>query len=162
MVQSEFKKILFQAAFTVMACDGEIHDSEISVIEKMVENSIYFDGINYNEELNKHISHFKTKGGEAVKAFFNLLSKTELDMIEEEHLINVLLKVVEADEKIDDSELHFLHNVRQHLNISDTSIIIKFPKHINLLVNISSQENQNVKPGLDSIDFTSAEKLFVE
>ena len=160
MIQSEFKKILFEAAFFVMACDGEIHVKEIAEIKEMAENSIYFDGINHKEEIDKHITIFKNKGEQALLDFFKKISDINFEAVEEEHLINVLVKIIEADEKVDDNEVQFLFNLRKNLKISDTEIIIKFPKYIGFLLDISNQEGDKVKPSLSSLDFRSIEDLF--
>ncbi|MEM8528463.1 MAG: TerB family tellurite resistance protein [Bacteroidota bacterium] len=153
MTSLEFKKILFQAAFSIMACDGEIHDTELSEIKDIAENSIFFDGLNHEEELQMQVSIFKAKGGLAIQDFFKLIQATNLSAIQEEHLIEVLIRIINADHKVDENEVHFLSEVRRTLKIDDTKLVVKFPKHINLLLNLSQYDSKNIAASFDNLNF---------
>lgn len=160
MTSIEFKKILFQAAFSIMACDGEIHDTELSEIKDIAENSIYFDGLNHEEELQTQVSIFKAKGGLAIQDFFKLIQSINLSAIQEEHLIEVLIRIINADNRVDENELHFLSQVRHTLKIDDTKLIVKFPKYINLLLNLNQYDSKNIAASFDELDFDNMSGLF--
>lgn len=162
MVQSEFKKILFQLAFYVMACDGELHDKELAEIKSIAEGSIYFDGIDYEKEIGSLIDNFKSHGITSVTNFYKTLETTEFENTEEQHLLEVLIRIVEADDRVDENEVKFISKVRKQLNISDTDIIIKFPKHIDLLIPPIDTLDDVGEMNFQKLDFGGTDNLFSE
>lgn len=160
MKNKEFKKILLKAAFSVMACDGEIHQDEVTEIKKMIKETLYFDGLNYEEELNQSLKELKSKGGQAIEDFFTIVEEAKLNNRQELQLIEVLVKVVEADNKVEESELHFLHKIKNSINLKEEELIIKFPTHVNLLIDIGHYGNKEVRIGLQNIDMSNMDDLF--
>lgn len=158
MEQDEFKKILFQAAFYVMACDGEIHNDEISELQDLTENSIYFSGIDHDKELSYLIDQFKTHGSKAITIFFDSLKKSDISSIQKEHMLNVLIRIIKADNRIDDNEVVFLHNIRNIFQISDNEIIIKFPQDIKILTK-KYDEKIIESTKLSDMSFSSIEQV---
>lgn len=155
-----FKKVLFRAAFSVMACDGEIHESEVAELKDMAENSLYFDGLDHEIELNELVNEMRLKGSQAIKEFFTLIEQWGLSEKQEFQMIEVLVRIVEADDKVDNSELHFIHNIRRHLKISDESLIVSFPRHVGLLIGLEHHGEADIQPGLQGLDFGNVDNLF--
>ena len=56
MQTEDFKKLLFKTAFCVMACDGNIDESEIEEMKKIDSTTTYFNDIDLSIELDKLIS----------------------------------------------------------------------------------------------------------
>ena len=160
MVQSEFKKVLFELAFYVMVCDGELHEKELEEIKSIADDSIYFDGLNHEQELSALINNFKSEGINSVVEFYKRLEVTEFESTEEKHLIEVLIRIVEADERVDDNEIKFISKIRKQLNISDTEIIMNFPKHIDLLIPAIDVDDNLGDMNFDSLDFEELNDLF--
>jgi uncharacterized tellurite resistance protein B-like protein len=148
----DFKKILFKGAFSVAACDGEIADSEIAELKEIMQNSLYFDGLDYESEIKSAFEDIKTNGSKAIQNFFNNLKNIDLSERQEFQLLEVLIKVVQADGHIAESELHFLHSVKINLKqVTDEKIVSKLPKHLNLLLNTSQFANYTLKDDLEHI-----------
>ncbi|WP_291727849.1 TerB family tellurite resistance protein [Bernardetia sp.] len=144
MKNKEFKKVLFKAAFSVMACDGEVAESELLEIKEMLKNTLYFEGLNYEEELQVALEDLKGNGLQSIESFFNVLKGADLSELQELQLLEVLIRMIHADDKVDENELIFMHRVRRSLSVlSDAKIMVRFPKNINLLLNLSKY---NAKP----------------
>ena len=95
-----------------MACDGELHDKELAEIKSIAEGSIYFDGMDYEKEIGSLIDNFKSHGITSVTNFYKTLETTEFENTEEQHLLEVLIRIVEADDRVDENEVKFISKVR--------------------------------------------------
>ena len=154
MKNKEFKKILFKGAFSVMACDGEVAESEVAEMKEMLSNSPYFDGLNYDVELKEAFADIKNNGTKSIELFFEKLKSISLSKKQELQLIEVLVRMIEADGKVEDSELHFMHKVKSALKqLSDVNIIVHFPRHFDWFMNLERFEQQELHQNLSNIDF---------
>ena len=154
MKNKEFKKILFKGAFSVMACDGEVAESEVAEMKEMLSNSPYFDGLNYDVELKEAFADIKNNGTKSIELFFEKLKSISLSKKQELQLIEVLVRMIEADGKVEDSELHFMHKVKSALKqLSDVNIIVHFPRHFDWFMNLERFEQNDLRQNLNSIDF---------
>lgn len=154
MKNIEFKQMLFKGAFSVMACDGEVHETEVAEMKELLSNSPYFEGLDHVAELKAAFDDVKVNGSKSIERFLTTLENADLNERQEFQLIEVLCRIVMADSKIDDSELHFLHSVKTKLKkFTDEKIIINFPRHVDLLIDIGRFEGQSLRAGLENIDF---------
>ena len=154
MKNKEFKKVLFKGAFSVMACDGEVAESEVVEMKEMLSNSPYFDGLDHNAEMKTAFDDIKANGTKSIDNFFELLKSSELSERQEFQLVEVLVRMVMADGKIEDSELFFMHNIKSTLKqLTDEKLIINFPRHIDLLLDLGRFENHALHQNLGNIDF---------
>lgn len=138
MKNQEFKKFLFKSAVTTMACDGDIAEEEIELIKNMVLNEIYFMGFNYQSPLKDEIKNIKINGKVAINQYLQELSIIELNEHQEILLVEVILKIIEADTKIQTSEIKFLQMVKSKLKTDEQVLIIKFPKQIDYLMDFNN------------------------
>lgn len=160
MKNKDFKKILFRSAFAVMACDGEIAESEVVEIKEMLQNSLYFDGLDHEVELQSAFEDMKENGLQFIQNFFQILKTSDLSERQELQMIEVLIKMIHADDKVDENELIFMHNIRSSLSIlSDAKIMINFPQHIDLLLNLSKFDSKPFQSNLDSIDLKAFDDM---
>lgn len=156
MKNLDFRKILFKGAFSVMGCDGEIAESEVLEMKEMLYNSPYFEGLDHETELKNAFDDMKNNGIVSIENFFTLLKISELSEMQEFQLVEVLIRMVMADNRIDESELHFLHQVKTTLKkLTDDKIIINFPQHINLLLNLIDYQDDSFRKNMSSIDFSA-------
>ena len=98
--------------------------------------------------------------GTVIKEFLTLLEQWNLSEKQEFQMIEVLTRIVKADDKVDNSELHFIHNVRRKLKISDESLIVRFPRHVGLLIGLEHHGETDIQPGLQGLDFGNVDNLF--
>lgn len=138
MKNQEFKKFLFKSAVMTMACDGNIAEEEISEIKNMVFNEIYFMGFDYEDQLKDGIDNIKVNGKVAINQYLQELNSIELNEHQEILLVEVILKIIEADNEIQTSEIKFLQLVKSKLKTDEQTLIIKFPKQIDYLIDFNN------------------------
>lgn len=154
MKNMDFKKVLLKGAFSIMACDGEIAESEVAQMKEMLLNSPYFDGLEHDVEMKAAFEDIKSNGSRSIENFFNLLKSSELTERQEFQLVEVLVRMIEADGKVEDSELFFMHSIKSSLKqLTDEKIMINFPRHIDLLLDLGRFENHELHQNLGNIDF---------
>jgi uncharacterized tellurite resistance protein B-like protein len=128
-MDTKFKKILFKTAFCCMACDGHIDDQEIEEIKKMDKNTTYFGDVDLSEELDLLLKNLIKHGKKVVNDLFQELRDAKLNPVQELLLLEVALRIIHADEKIDENELKFLKLLRGKLEVFDEIIIDRFGKN---------------------------------
>lgn len=153
MRTKEFQTLLLKSAISVMACDGSIDESEIEEIKNMADNEIYFLGFDIEESFEKSLNYIKKHGKAAINEYINELCLLKLTEKQELLLIEVLIRTIESDNKIEASEIKFLQLVKSKLGISDETIITQFPKQMNYLIDFENYGLQ--KEFTDEILFES-------
>ena len=138
MKTEEFKKLLFRSAVSMMAVDGEIHEDEINEIKSIANSTAYFIDFEVDKELAENVSEIKQNGKDSINGLLNLLEKQDLNPSQETILIDVLIRMIEADKRIDDNELQFLHLVKSKLKATVEDLVAKFPKKVSYLVDIGN------------------------
>lgn len=138
MRNSEFKDFLFKSAVIAMACDGNIAEEEINEIKNIVANEIYFMGYEFEEPLQKNVEEIKINGKNAVNQFLQEITNNDLTEIQELLLVEVLLKIIQADAKVEENELRFLHLTKSKLKTDEQTFIIKFPHQIDYLMDFNN------------------------
>jgi len=138
MKNSEFKDFLFKSAVIAMACDGNIAEEEINEIKNIVDNEIYFMGYEYEEPLQKNIEAIKIDGKNVVNQFLQEITTNNLNEHQELLLVEVLLRVIQADAKVEENELWLLHLAKSKLKIDEQKLIIKFPQQVDYLMDFNN------------------------
>jgi uncharacterized tellurite resistance protein B-like protein len=138
MKNSEFKDFLFKSAVIAMACDGNISEEEVNELKTIVANEIYFMGYEIEEPLRKNIEAIKINGKNAVNHFLQEITNNDLNENQELLLIEVLLKIIQADSKFEENELRFLHMTKSKLKTDEKTLIVKFPNQIDYLIDFNN------------------------
>ena len=138
MKTNDFQTFLLKSAVTAMACDGRIDDSEIKEIKNMAKNEVYFMGFDIDQLLQDYLDYITTNGTKAVNEYLNELALANLNPGQELILVEVLINTIEADRKIEDNEIKFLQLVKSKLNTTEQTIITKFPKQMNYLIDFNN------------------------
>jgi uncharacterized tellurite resistance protein B-like protein len=133
-----FKNFLFKSAVMAMACDGDIAEEEISEIKNMVANEIYFMGYDFEQPLQDNIENIKVNGKDAINLYLQEIATNELNEHQEILLIEVLLRMIQADSKIEETELKFLQMAKSKLKIDEQTLIVKFPHQIDYLMDFNN------------------------
>jgi uncharacterized tellurite resistance protein B-like protein len=138
MKTEEFQNFLLKSAISVMACDGSIDESEVTEIKNMADNEIYFMGFDIEEPFEASLSYIKQNGKKAINEYLNELSQLNLNEKQEIILIEVLIRTIESDNVIEESEIKFLQMVKSKLGISEETIITQFPKQMKYLIDFQN------------------------
>lgn len=124
----KFRELLFKVAFCAMACDGHIDHQEIDELKTMDVKASFFESINLSDELEKLLNDFKNKGTKVIEELFILLRETKLNPIQELLVLEVALRIINADNKHDENEIRFIHLLRSKLELHDSTINDRFGK----------------------------------
>lgn len=134
MKTEAFQNLLLKSAISVMACDGSIDDSEIAEIKNMADNEIYFMGFDIEKPFEETLRYIKENGKNAINEYLSELSQHELNSKQELLLIEVLIRTIESDNKIEGSEIKFLQMVKSKLSVTEETIITQFPQQMKYLI----------------------------
>lgn len=128
MQKLQFKQLLFKTAFCCMACDGNIDDREVEELKLLDKRTTYFEDVDLSKELEHLISQFGSKGKKTVEELFQQLRDADLNTVQELLLLEVALRIINADEHIDENEIKFIHFLRSKLKVHDVTILDRFGK----------------------------------
>lgn len=156
MDKNEFKKILFKVAFCSMACDGHIDEREVKELKIMDKNASFFEGVNLSYELDKLIKEFENKGTKVIEELFSCLRETELNPIQELLVLEVALRIINADNIHDENEVKFIHLLRSKLKLHDETINDRFGK---LDILHTNEYSRNIVVGKTEIEFADSVQL---
>jgi hypothetical protein len=156
MEKNEFKKILFKVAFCTMACDGNIDDREVEELKLMIKQTSFFEAIDLSEELEQLIKDLKYKGTKVIEELFSILKQTNLNPIQELLVLEVALRIINADEKHDENEVKFIHLLRSKLQLHDETINDRFGE---LDILYTNEYSRNIVAGKTEIEFAESVKL---
>ena len=134
MEHFNFQKLLFRSAVCVMACDGEIHEDEKKEIEKIVNTTHYFKGMDCSSELQHIIAEIGEQGRTVIRSYFDQIRESDFTPVQELLLLEILMRIINADGKLDPNEIKFLHIVKSKLKVHEEIIIERFGQ-VDLLFN---------------------------
>ncbi|SMD36199.1 Uncharacterized conserved protein, tellurite resistance protein B (TerB) family [Reichenbachiella faecimaris] len=118
----DFNKILLKTAFSFMTCDGHIAPNEVALIRKMAEEDKAFGEIDIDTELDFLIEVINSLGMGFLKDYFKMLKNAQLKQEQELKLIEMAIKTLYADGKVDYNEVRFFRIFRSLLSVTDKQI----------------------------------------
>ena len=124
-----------------MACDGDIAKEEIEMVKILCEKDDFFKNIESETYINNWIGEINERGAAFLQTFLSEINSVQLDKEEQLKLIELAFKTIEADNRIEYSEVKFLKKIRSRLSVSDEDVLEKFPeKEDYLLPDINASE----------------------
>ena len=137
-------ELYLKTVFACMACDGDIATEEIALVKTMTEQSGLFSSIDVENKLNDYVEQINKQGKGFLSSYLSDVTNATLSENEEMEIIKIAIQTIEADRKIEYSEISFFKKIRQRLNLSDETILFVFPeKEDYLLPDIRIPENLN-------------------
>lgn len=127
MEKNEFEKLLLKTAFCCLASDGDIDEREIDLIKSVFSEKEQYKDVDFNAKINSFIKVYNEKKEEFFTFYFDILDENKLSEDEEISIIDIAIKTINADEKVEYSEIKFFKIIRHHLDISDEKILERFP-----------------------------------
>jgi len=141
MVNITFKKMLFDIACATVACDGDIDDREVRELRFIDESTIYFGDIDLSGHLDHFLQNVKLQPDETINNVVLQLRKMSLSPVEELLVLEVALRIVYADIRIDPEEIKFLKLIRSFLSIDDEIIRQRFGEN-EILLNVDKFDSE--------------------
>ncbi|MCP4612965.1 MAG: TerB family tellurite resistance protein [Planctomycetes bacterium] len=166
MDSTKFKKILFEVACCAVACDYDIDEREIRELRNIDKSTTYFKDIDLSKQLDNFLDNFKGNEVETINELVEKIKKAPMSPVEELLVMEITLRLIYSDLRIDEKEIDFLKSIRLALSISDEIITDRFGK-IDTLI----KEQKIVKPvaekiiekhGFDSADLENLENIYIE
>jgi len=162
MEKIKFKKLLFDIACSAVTCDGHIDDREIRELQYIDKSTTYFEDIDMSRKLNRFIENFKFDPEETINNIIDKLKELFLNPVEEMLVLEIVLRLVYADTKIDEREIKYLQSVRSCLSMDDELISQRFGV-IDFLINtkeniVASKEKSEYR--IKSVDMTNLENMY--
>ncbi len=135
------EELLLKTLFCCSACDGDIAKEEVELVQKLTESVKLFETLNVEEKLNQYISEINALGKVFLKNYFAELSEFQLTDEDQIQLIDLAIRMIEADNQILYSEVKFFKRIRNCLPISNQVILENLPQcEEYLLPDISSED----------------------
>ena len=137
-------ELYLRTAFACMACDGDIAMEEIALVKQIAEQSDLFSSIDVENKLNEYVKQINKEGRNFLSTYLSDLVNISFTEKEEMEIVRIAIQTVEADNKIEYSEISFFKKIRQRLNVSDATILAEYPdKEDYLLPDIKIPEDMN-------------------
>lgn len=121
------QELYLKTMFCCMACDGDIAQEEINMVKNLAIQMSAFRGMDIEKTLNLYVSAINQNGTLFLKKYLNELSEEVLTTEEEIQIIDLSLKIIESDNRIEYPEIKFFKKIRSRLSVSDEQILTKHP-----------------------------------
>lgn len=160
-----FDKLLLKTAFCCMASDGNIDKREVALIKKMCKQSPLFIDFDFAKEINILLEKINERGSEFIQYYFNLLHKTVLTEEEELNIIDFAFNTINADDKVEYSEIKFFKAMRKCLNVNDENILAAYPDleyYLEEDINTENELDKLVNNYLSSVELPQFEQINLE
>ena len=123
----EKQELYLKTIFCCVACDGEIAPQEVKLIRKLCTESKLFEGLDVESYINHWIADINKKGHNFLNSFLEGLSDIDISDEEQLKLVDLAILSIEADSKIEYSEIKFFKKIRSKLSVSDEQILAQHP-----------------------------------
>ena len=123
----EKNELYLKTLFCCSACDGEIVPEEVSLVKQLSLNDSTFEGLDVENILNVYVEQINQQGSIFLKDYLSEVSNATLSDEEQVKLIELAIKMIEADNQILYSEVKFFKKIRNRMSVSDEGILAKLP-----------------------------------
>jgi uncharacterized tellurite resistance protein B-like protein len=117
MIDLDYRKLLLSAAFHAMTCDGEVDQDELDSIQSLSQRSKIFGKLDVNFELKELSKALQQSTRDSFRNFFSEVQSANLEFSEQMQVVEVVIRVVYADGKIDENEIMYLKKIISILGI---------------------------------------------
>ena len=121
------QELYLKTVFCCMACDGDIAVEEIDLVKDLSAQSDELKGLDVQTLLDKWVGEINSGGAAFLKGFLCELSEQELTTDEQLKVISLAIRTIEADNRIEYSEIKFFKKIRFRLSVSDEEILELHP-----------------------------------
>ena len=101
----EINELYLKTAFCCMACDGDIASEELELIKEYASNSDLFLNLDIENKLNEYVIKINQQGFSFLNSYFKDLTSFSLTEVQELNIVRIAIQMIEADNKIEYSEI---------------------------------------------------------
>lgn len=120
-------ELYLKTAFCCIACDGFIANDELNLVNRFVHDSEYFNDMNAGDIINQYIREINEQGKYFLSHYLDDIVESKLNPSDEIKLAEIAIKMIEADNNIEYSEISFFKEIRKRLSFSDAQFLSAFP-----------------------------------
>ncbi|WP_455079618.1 tellurite resistance TerB family protein [Prevotella melaninogenica] len=128
------KELYLKTVFCCIACDGDIAKEEIRLIRELGTKYKLFNDMDTERYINAWINEINKRGSMFLQNYLNEIATEDLNEKEQLLLVSLAFNAIEADNRIEYSEVKFFKKIRSRLSISDETILGKFPNKEDFLL----------------------------
>lgn len=136
------KELFFKTIFACMACDGDIATEEVQLLRELIANTDLFNDIDVEVTLKRYVDSINQNGVAFLNEYLSEVADDDLTKDEQMCLVDLAFKTIEADNRIEYSEVKFFKKIRVRLSLTDDEILANYPdKEDFLLPDLNVAEN---------------------
>ena len=121
------QELLLKTIFACMACDGDIASEEVQVLRELIANTDLFKELDVEVVLKKYVDSINKDGVSFLNNYLSDITEDALSKEEQMCLVDLAFKTIEADKRIEYSEVKFFKKIRVRLSLTDEEILAKYP-----------------------------------
>ena len=134
-------ELYLRTAFCCMACDGEIADEEVALLNKLVLTEQVFGDLDIQMSINNYIESINKLGKVFLEEYLEDVRNAYLDDSTSLQLVKIAIDTIEADNQVEYSEVSFFKRIRKQLSIKDEVILEAIPdKEDYLLPDVETED----------------------
>lgn len=148
------EELYLKTVFCCMACDGDIADEEVALVQDLCAKDNLFGDIDVSRYINEWIKEVNNNGRAFLQSYIDEVASAKLDAAAQMVLIDLAIKTIEADNRIEYSEVKFFKKIRFRLTVSDEEILAKYPDKEDFLLpdnNVAEEPTWNEDIKFDQI-----------
>lgn len=146
MEKQQLQELLFQTAFFCVTCDGHIDDRELQEIKAMGANKTLFSDLDIEKEIEKLLVRFNEGKQHVYAQYFNTIESLSVDYTSGLLILEVCLRIMHADKRIDDNEKLFLKLLKDAVNVPTPLVEQRFGRRLD---NMGYDDSANTRTHLD-------------
>ena len=124
-----------------MACDGEIADEEVALLNKLALTEQVFGDLDIQMSINNYIESINKLGKVFLEEYLEDVRNACLDDSSSLKLVKIAIDTIEADNQVEYSEVSFFKRIRKQLSIKDEVILEAIPdKEDYLLPDVETED----------------------
>ena len=134
-------ELYLRTAFCCMACDGEIADEEVALLNKLALTEQVFGDPDIQMSINNYIDSINKLGKVFLEEYLEDVRNACLDDSSSLQLVKIAIDTIEADNQVEYSEVSFFKRIRKQLSIKDEVILEAMPdKEDYLLPDVETED----------------------
>lgn len=120
-------ELYLKTVFCCIACDGDIAPEEVDLVRNLSTSNDAFKDLDVEKLLNNWIDEINSNGTAFLSAYLSEVADSKLNEEEQLEIINLAILAIEADNRIEYSEVKFFKKIRFRLPIKDDAILAVHP-----------------------------------
>ena len=150
----EYKELLLKTAVCAIAADGKIDERETKALHKIEKKSPYFSSVDLEQTLTSSLETCMNEIESFIDSTLGSISKADLNVAQELTLLEISIRIIEADEDVVKKEEEFIKRLRDVVEVDDSIISERFGA-IEYLGISAPDEEYGIKNNLDPDDEVS-------